>query len=102
MRLPNADQAVIDPQKLHGYLLSVFHPVGRLRRGQTAGGGNWLQTLSARRSTRQGLFRTSSNGSPSKLTNSRSVLFSRHLKRLLLRLRRRDAMTTMSWTQSLK
>lgn len=31
MRLPNADQAVIDPQKLHGYLLSVSHPVGRFK-----------------------------------------------------------------------
>ena len=31
MRLPNADQAVIEPQKLHGYLLSLSHPVGRFK-----------------------------------------------------------------------
>lgn len=31
MQLPNADQAVIDPQKLHGYLLSTSHPVGRFK-----------------------------------------------------------------------
>lgn len=31
MRLPNADQAVIEPQKLHGYLLSPAHPVGRFK-----------------------------------------------------------------------
>ena len=31
MQLPNADQAVIEPQKLHGYLLSTTHPVGRFK-----------------------------------------------------------------------
>ena len=31
MRLPNADQAVIDRQKLHGYLLSTTHAVGRFK-----------------------------------------------------------------------
>ena len=31
MRLPNADRAVIDPMKLHGYLLSRSHPVGRFK-----------------------------------------------------------------------
>ncbi|MBI4220090.1 MAG: hypothetical protein HY682_08120 [Chloroflexi bacterium] len=31
MRLPNADRAVIDPTKLHGYLLSRTHPVGRFK-----------------------------------------------------------------------
>lgn len=31
MRLPNADRAVIDPTKLHGYLLSRSHPVGRFK-----------------------------------------------------------------------
>jgi len=31
VRLPNADQAIIDPQKKHGYLLSVSHPVGRFK-----------------------------------------------------------------------
>ena len=31
MRLPNADQAQIDPEKLHGYLLSESHPVGRFK-----------------------------------------------------------------------
>ncbi len=31
MKLPRADQAVIDPTKLHGYLLSTRHPVGRFK-----------------------------------------------------------------------
>ena len=31
MLLPNADLAEIDPQKLHGYLLSKTHPVGRFK-----------------------------------------------------------------------
>lgn len=31
MRLPNADIAEINPQKLHGYLLSHTHPVGRFK-----------------------------------------------------------------------
>ena len=31
MRIPNADRAVIDPAKLHGYLLSRDHPVGRFK-----------------------------------------------------------------------
>ena len=31
MRIPNADRAVIDPTKLHGYLLSRNHPVGRFK-----------------------------------------------------------------------
>jgi len=29
--LPNANQAIIDPLKLHGYLLSTTHPVGRFK-----------------------------------------------------------------------
>jgi hypothetical protein len=29
--LPNADRAEIDPEKLHGYLLSLAHPVGRFK-----------------------------------------------------------------------
>lgn len=29
MRLPNADQAIIDPQKIREYLLSSEHPLGR-------------------------------------------------------------------------
>ena len=29
--LPNADRAQIDPEKLHGYLLSETHPVGRFK-----------------------------------------------------------------------
>lgn len=33
MRIPNADRAVIDPLKLHGYLLSQSHPVGRFKAG---------------------------------------------------------------------
>ena len=31
MQIPNADHAVIDPAKLHGYLLSRSHPVGRFK-----------------------------------------------------------------------
>ena len=31
MRLPLADVAEIDPQTLHGYLLSQTHPVGRFK-----------------------------------------------------------------------
>ena len=31
MLLPNADRAEIDPAKLHGYLLSPTHPVGRFK-----------------------------------------------------------------------
>ncbi|MFP4040365.1 MAG: DUF6883 domain-containing protein [Desulfosudaceae bacterium] len=31
MILPNADQAVIPPEKLHDYLLSPTHPVGRFK-----------------------------------------------------------------------
>ena len=31
MRLPNSDRAIIDSQKLHGYLLSTSHPVGRFK-----------------------------------------------------------------------
>ena len=31
MQIPNADGAVIDPAKLHGYLLSRNHPVGRFK-----------------------------------------------------------------------
>jgi hypothetical protein len=31
VKLPNADQAIIDAAKLHGYLLSATHPVGRFK-----------------------------------------------------------------------
>lgn len=31
MQIPNADRAVIDPRKLHGYLLSRSHPIGRFK-----------------------------------------------------------------------
>jgi len=31
LQIPNADRAVIDPAKLHGYLLSRSHPVGRFK-----------------------------------------------------------------------
>ncbi|MES1254132.1 MAG: DUF6883 domain-containing protein [Acidobacteriota bacterium] len=31
MVLPNADRAQIDPDKLHGYLLSSIHPIGRFK-----------------------------------------------------------------------
>ena len=31
MQIPNADRAIIDAKKLHGYLLSTSHPVGRFK-----------------------------------------------------------------------
>ena len=31
MQIPNADRAVIEPPKLHGYLLSRSHPIGRFK-----------------------------------------------------------------------
>ena len=31
MQIPNADRAVIEPAKLHGYLLSPSHPIGRFK-----------------------------------------------------------------------
>jgi uncharacterized protein DUF6883 len=31
VRLPDADQAIIDPLKVHGYLLSPTHPIGRFK-----------------------------------------------------------------------
>ena len=31
MLLPNPDRALIDPVKLHGYLLSMTHPIGRFK-----------------------------------------------------------------------
>lgn len=31
MQIPNTAQAVIEPMKLHGYLLSRTHPVGRFK-----------------------------------------------------------------------
>jgi len=31
MGIPNVERAVIDPIKLHGYLLSRSHPVGRFK-----------------------------------------------------------------------
>ncbi len=31
MRLPNADHAIIEPRKLHSYLLSTSHAVGRFK-----------------------------------------------------------------------
>jgi hypothetical protein len=31
VRLPGADRAEIDPEKLRGYLLSATHPVGRFK-----------------------------------------------------------------------
>jgi hypothetical protein len=31
VRLPNADQAIIEQEKLEGYVLSASHPVGRFK-----------------------------------------------------------------------
>ena len=50
MLLPNADSAVIDPAKLHGYLLSQTHPIGRFKArffaalGFSAGSWDGLET----------------------------------------------------------
>lgn len=48
MRLPNAEQAVIDPRKLREYVLSPEHPIGRFKAVFFSGLGflvsNW-QTL---------------------------------------------------------
>lgn len=45
MKLPNADRAVIDQQKLSGYLLSRSHPIGRFKAAFFARAGfdveNW-------------------------------------------------------------
>jgi len=52
--LPNADLAIIDPAKLHGYVLSTSHPVGRFKArffgalGFTA--ANWREFEAALRS----------------------------------------------------
>ena len=47
MLLPNAGVAEIDPQKLHGYLLSHTHPIGRFKARVFASAGyrsdNWQQ-----------------------------------------------------------
>ena len=46
MKLPNADQAIIEPEKLHTYLLSLAHPVGRFKaeffRSMGFSSDNWL------------------------------------------------------------
>jgi len=31
VQIPNADQAVIEPEKLYGYLLAPSHPIGRFK-----------------------------------------------------------------------
>ena len=47
MKPPNADRAIIDAAKLHGYLLSATHPVGRFKArifGRLGyGAGQWGQ-----------------------------------------------------------
>jgi hypothetical protein len=30
-KIPNAEKAIIDPEKLHGYLLSATHPIGQYK-----------------------------------------------------------------------
>jgi hypothetical protein len=51
VKLPNAHQAVIDPAKLHEYLLSLSHPIGRFkarffaRLGYTS--ANWQELAGA-------------------------------------------------------
>ena len=47
MRLPNADQAIIEPRKLRGYLLSTSHPVGRFKARFFAALGYDAQTWQA-------------------------------------------------------
>jgi hypothetical protein len=39
MSLPNAEQAIVDPAKIRGYLLSFTHPVGRFKASFFAGLG---------------------------------------------------------------
>jgi len=52
-RLLNSDDAIIDPVKLHGFLLSVSHPIGRFkarffaRLGYTS--ANWPMLMEALR-----------------------------------------------------
>ncbi|HEX41187.1 MAG TPA: adhesin [Phycisphaerales bacterium] len=47
MRLPNAENAIIDPAKLYDYVLSPIHPVGRFKAAFFASLGytceNWRQ-----------------------------------------------------------
>jgi hypothetical protein len=31
VKIPNAEEAVVDPEKLYGYLLSASHPIGRFK-----------------------------------------------------------------------
>jgi hypothetical protein len=31
VQIPNVDQAIIDPEKLYGYLLAPSHPIGRFK-----------------------------------------------------------------------
>ena len=50
MRIPNADRAVIDPLKLHGYLLSQGDPVGRFKAGFFVALGSGSSTRFGRRS----------------------------------------------------
>ena len=47
MRLPNADEAVIPPEKLRDYLLSHEHPVGRFKAAFLAGLGYTREDWSA-------------------------------------------------------
>ena len=54
MRIPNAERAVIEPAKLHAYLLSRNHPIGRFKAAFFLALGysseNWRQLEAALRS----------------------------------------------------
>jgi hypothetical protein len=47
MKLPNADRAIIDEQKLRGYLLSRSHPVGRFKAAFFARAGFDIESWAA-------------------------------------------------------
>jgi len=54
LRIPNAERAVIEPAKLHAYLLSRNHPIGRFKAAFFLALGysseNWRQLEAALRS----------------------------------------------------
>ncbi len=68
MQIPNAERAVIDPAKLHAYLLSRNHPIGRFKAafflalGYSA--ANWRQLEADRRSQHLPQSATVEEGTP--------------------------------------
>lgn len=51
MKVPGAERAVVSPEKVHGYLLSATHPVGRFKAAYFAalgyGPGDWADLRDA-------------------------------------------------------